>query len=115
MRTMSPATGRSGVMDDIGAPPSTFFVKIPVAEDAVTADIAMVRICLEQATRVAAVAGRPVRFVNGMYLPMEGCLLCAFTAGREEAVHAAVRLIERPYTLIETRAGGTGPLPARRP
>lgn len=115
MQTMSPAIGHSGVMDDIGVPPSAYFVKIPVAEDAVTADIAMVRIFLEQATRGAAGVGRPVRFVNGMYLPMDGCLLCAFTAGSEEAVHAAVRLLERPYTVVEIRAGATGPLPGRRP
>lgn len=80
---------------------ATIYLAISLAPGAGAGDLAEIKCALAEAARRTSAAGRPVRFVNGMYLPAHAYLLCAFTAINEEAVHATVTLTGLPYTPVD--------------
>lgn len=55
---------------------------------------------LIEAARRTTKDGRQVRYLHGMYIPGRNCLLCAFVAESEDAVHAAASRACLPFVPI---------------
>lgn len=63
--------------------------------------LAEIQDTIVEAARHTTEAGRPVRYLHGMYIPGRNCLLCAFVAESREAVDAAARRARLPYAAID--------------
>lgn len=98
------------VFDSPGGFPATVYVAICLPADAMPGALARIQRALADAARKTSEAGRPVHYVNGMYMPAQHRLLCVFTAACTEAVDATVERVRLPYERI--KAVTEGPAPA---
>jgi hypothetical protein len=71
--------------------------------DGAAGRLAEIQDSLIEATLYTTVTGRQVRYLHGMYIPARNCLLCAFVAESEDAVHAAARRAGLPFVQIDNR------------
>jgi hypothetical protein len=82
----------------------TVYLAVDIPPDVVPGDLAAIQRELADAARQIAATGRPVRYLNGMYMPGQARLLCAFAAESAEAVHEAARGVRWPFTEIKAAA-----------
>lgn len=86
--------------------PATVYVAVYLPADTMPGGLAKIQMSLAEAARKVTDAGRPVRYLNGMYMPAQTRLLCVFAAQSEEAVHAAMELVRLPFVQIRAITDG---------
>jgi len=64
-------------------------------------NLAVVQRGLLEAGRRLTVAGRPVRYLRGTYVPAQGRWICLFEAADKEAVRKAIEIAQVPRADVE--------------
>jgi hypothetical protein len=97
-----PADGisASGHVEDGGRPSATVYLSIGLPEGTMPGGLAGIQAALCDAAQEMTASGRPVRYLNGMYMPATTRLLCVFAADSEATVHATVERVKLPFVPV---------------
>jgi hypothetical protein len=90
--------------DEGSTPLATVYLSFSLPRHTKPSGLAEIQLALANAARRITAAGRPVRYLNGMYMPAQTRLLCVFVAENAEAVHDAAKLVRLPFTEIKAIA-----------
>jgi hypothetical protein len=101
----SPGGSRGHVPASESALPATVFLAISLPDGTMPGGLAEIQRTVADAARRVTDAGHPVHYINGMYMPGQNRLLCAFVAESDEAVRAAMELVRLPYTRVREIPG----------
>lgn len=88
------------------------YLSIPVSPDVAPADLDEIQLAVAHAAHQTVSGDRPVKLMRCMYLPAYQCMLCAFDARDEEAVHAAVRRTDLDFAALDTATASRLAAPA---
>jgi hypothetical protein len=87
-------------VENDGRPFATVYLSIGLPEGTMPGGLAEIQAALCDAAREMTEAGRPVRYLNGMYMPAKTRLLCVFAADTEATVHATVESVKLPFVPV---------------